>query len=233
MKICAVVAHPDDEMFCAGTLAKFVKKGHEVTTIIMGCGDKGNPDLSQEETIRERTGEAKEAARIIGTKLEVLYEKDGELYHDNKTRQKLIEVLKREKPDILITHYPDDYNPEHNITSQIALAASIFATLVYSSPSPPLTKLARVYYMETVGGFGFLPEVYVDITETFETKIKAIKAYQSQIRYMKKWPAISADLLELNTLTCRLRGVQCGVTYAEAYVMSKIMGRVKALDLLP
>jgi len=232
MKICAVVAHPDDETCCAGTLAKLVKRGHEVTNIIVTCGDKGNPELSPEDTIKERTGEAKEAARIIGAKLEILYEKDGEVYDNHETRQKLMEVLKREEPDIIITHHPADYSPDHNITSQLAFAASLFATLPYSSPSPPLKKLAKIYHMETVGSFGFLPEIYVDITGTFETKIKAVKAYQSQIRYMKKWPGASTDLVELSTITSRLRGFQCGAAYAEAYVLHKVMSRVKAIELL-
>lgn len=231
MKVCAIVAHPDDETFCAGTLAKLIKRGHEVTNVIVGCGEKGNPDLSPEDTIKERVGEATEAAKVIGAKLQVLFARDGEVYDNQEWRQKLMETLKVERPDVIITHNPEDYNPDHNIVSRLALTASIFATLPHSSPSPALANLARILFMESVGGFGFSPEVYVDITETFEMKIRAIQAYQSQLRYMKKWPAISTDLVEMSMITSRLRGMQSGVVYAEAFAMPKLMGRVKAIDL--
>jgi len=231
MKICVVGAHPDDiAITCAGTVAKYVKLGHEVTKITMTCGDKGNPEKVPEEASKERLAEGKKAAEVMGAKYINLGEKDGEIYDNHETRQKIIEILKQERPDIVLTHFPDDYNLDHNVTSRIVFAASLFATLPWSSQLPTLQKITRMYYFEPFGSFSFNPEIYVDITDTFETKLKAISAYESQIRFNRKWSKI--DLLEYARVVNRLRGIQCGVTYAEGFVPLMVTGRVRTVNLI-
>src|SRR5689334_18394655 len=121
MNVLAIGAHGDDlEAFCGGTLALYARAGHHVVMCVVTDG-RGRPMGDPEEIARIRKGEAQASADFIGAELAWLAIPDGELTVDEATRFKFVEVIRRSNADVIITHPPDDYHPDHNATSQLVM----------------------------------------------------------------------------------------------------------------
>ncbi|MCD6169611.1 MAG: PIG-L family deacetylase [Candidatus Latescibacteria bacterium] len=233
MNILAVGAHPDDiELLCAATLAKYAKSGHKVFICHLCTGDKGHFEIPPEELRKIRDKEAEKAAAVIGAKHLKLDFPDCELHHNLQSVTKTVEIIRQAQPDIIITHSPSDYMPDHVITSQVVFDASFHATLPsFSAGGRPTSLIPPIYYMDTLAGVEFLPEEYVDITETMETKRQMLLCHQSQYQWLKEHDNI--DTLEFIEIMARMRGLQCGVKYAEAFKRCKVWGRNPIRRLLP
>ena len=259
MHIAAVTAHPDDiEILCAGTLAKYIKKGHKVTFIVATNGEAGAPAVSEEdfkkiiagEKINKfeklpgknviskediaaiRHDEAKEGAKIIGADLIWLGYPDEFLFDNKETRLAVLNALRKAKADVVFTHYHDYYNPDHNTIGKITNDVGVI--LPHSNiPTeyPPLKNNPYLYYMDTITGIGFEPEEYVDITDVFELKKEALLAHKSQYLFLKELAGI--DYVDLMETQAKLRGYQCGVKYAEAFIGVKAWPRGIVKQLLP
>ena len=124
MRILAIGAHPDDiEIACSGTLAKCAARGDKVFVCHVSNGDLGHVIIPPEELGEMRKGEAKAAGALAG--IEVLWGgcHDVRIYADDKeTRDKLVDVIRYAQPDLIITHNPDDYMPDHTAVSKLARA---------------------------------------------------------------------------------------------------------------
>src|SRR5215510_5401591 len=112
-KILVILAHPDDpEFFCGGTLARWARAGHEITYILLTCGDKGfNPatqaDMTPEKLCGIRYEEQQNAAKVIGAKsIYFLDNADGYLTPNLDLRRDIVRVIRQHKPDILMTCDP-------------------------------------------------------------------------------------------------------------------------------
>ena len=88
-----------------------------------------------------------------------------------------------------------------------------------------------IYYMDTLGGHGFVPEQYVDITEEIELKLRALECHESQIKWMLEHDKI--DFVEWVRASSRYRGLQSGVQYAEGFIMCKAHSRACCKRHLP
>ena len=121
MRVLAIGCHPDDiEIACAGTLAKCVKRGDTVMTCHTSSGNLGHVIIPPDELTKMRAEEAKKAGALAG--IEVIYGgfDDLEIYTDNKSaRDKMVDVIRYANPDVIITHNPDDYMPDHTATSKL------------------------------------------------------------------------------------------------------------------
>ena len=153
-----------------------------------------------------------------------------EVNNDNMT--KVVDVIRRAKTDVIITHYFDDYSNDHNNTFALVLDASLAAT-VPNVPSkyPPIKKIPAIYMMEPLAGYKFQPEVYVDITETFEVKNKMLNCHQSQIRWAQEHGGV--DFEEYIEVVAKFRGYQASVKMAEGFIAHKSYGHISAIPLLP
>jgi LmbE family N-acetylglucosaminyl deacetylase len=233
MNIACVTAHPDDaEILCAGTMIKYVRKGHKVTFVIATNGEVGSPTLPREEIARIRRGEAEDGARIVGADLIWLGYPDEFLFDTRETRLAFINALRACRADVIFTHYPDYYNCDHNTVHKIANDVSLhLAIRNITTERPPTKSSPYTYFMDTIMGKGFEPEEYVDITDVFEQKKEALLAHKSQYTWLKEFSSVDyADMMETQA---KFRGYQAGVKYAEAFTGVKTYPRVTARSFLP
>jgi len=233
MNVLAVGAHPDDlEILAGGTLSKCVKRGDKVFNIIMTDGCYGHIKIKPKELKQIRKKEAENAASTIGANLIWMGYEDEYLIETNEIRTATLNTIRKAQPDIIITHHPEDYHPDHRAVSNIVFAASFLCTIPnIKTEFKPCTKMPAVFYMDTVTGLNFQPEIYVDITDTLNIKIEALKKHQSQIKWLKDHDNI--DIIEMITSIARYRGIQSSVQYAEGFIQLKTWPRVTTKRLLP
>lgn len=221
MNILAMVAHPDDEILGAGgTLAKHVNNADDVYIAYLTDGVMARPLAKEENSaaILRRKQAALNAARIIGATV-VVTEDQGKLFADNQmdaipllTIAKVVESYVAEfKPAIIYTHHGGDLNVDHRVCQQAVLTAC--------RPMEGSTVIA-IYAMEVVSSTewqapnSFQPNHFVDISDTWLSKMRALKAYEDEMRpfpHPRSLGGISALL--------RWRGATVGVGYAEAFMV--------------
>lgn len=218
MKVLAITCHPDDaECCCAGTLAKCVKRGDEVTVCHCSTGNLGHVIIPPDELTKIRAEEAKKAGKLAGIKVIGGLFNDLDIYDNNKkARDLVVDVIKAEKPDFIITHNPEDYMPDHTAVSRLTFDASFAATLPnYKSEVSSHASLVPIFYMDVLCGINFNPTEYVDITDEIDLKIDMLNCHESQIKWMLDHDGI--DFAEMIKTTARFRGYQSGVKYAEGF----------------
>ncbi|MCC7024116.1 MAG: PIG-L family deacetylase [Thermomicrobiales bacterium] len=187
-----VVAHPDDSEFSsAGTVARLKDAGRRVVLIQVTSGDKGtsDPNADSAELGRTREAEELEAARRLGMD-EVVFLRceDGALMPDLSLREKIVRMIRTHKPDVIITHdpyRPYALHPDHRAVGLTTTDA------VYPTARDPLYfpqhyqeglephKTAELWFFGAES-----PDKVVDITETFDRKIDALRAHRSQVGNM-------------------------------------------------
>ena len=233
MRVLAVGAHPDDlEILCSGTLARYVAQGHQVTMAHVSRGDKGHTEIPHPEVEQVRDKEAIRAAEVIGAQSMSLGFLDGQIFVSDESIRRLVDMIRVAKPDVIITHYPDDYHGDHKAVAKLVLDASFMAAVPYyvtTEPAHPVTP--PIYFMDTLAGIGFTPTEYVDITDTLELKKEATAQHVSQITWLKEHHA--TDILDFIEIVAHFRGLQCGATYAEGFRQWQAWGRLAAKRLLP
>jgi LmbE family N-acetylglucosaminyl deacetylase len=233
MNVLAVGAHPDDlEILCAGTLARFAQDGHDVTMAYSCRGDKGHFEIPPDELGEIREEEARKSASVIGATSIGLGIDDLELRIEREYTMRYVELIRQSRPDVIITHHPNDYMPDHTVTSTLVFDASFIATLPHTKTEHPHhDKVTPIYYMDTVVGVDFDPEEYVDITSTIEVKKDMLGKHTSQIEWLKNHDEI--DILNTIDTVARFRGLQCGSEFAEAFARAKTWPRNPTRRYLP
>ena len=232
MRILAIGAHPDDiEILCGGTLAKYSKQGHHVYMAHLCNGCLGSKDTPPETLAKIRDNEAKNSAGLIGAVTLGPIAGDLEIYPTRDMRIRVVDIIRQARPDIIITHSLDDYMPDHVTTGQLVFDAAFTATLpLYKTDYPAHEKITPIYQMDTVAGFCFEPDVYVDISDFFETKKKMLLFHESQYKWIKGHH--QSDPVQLIEKMAGFRGLQCGVEYAEAFKKVRVWGRIFPQDIL-
>ena len=235
MRILAIGAHPDDiEIACSGTLAKCVKRGDTVIVCFASSGNLGHVVIPPEELKVIRANEAKKAGSLAG--IEVIYGgfDDLEIYDNNKqARDKMVDVIRYANPDLIITHAPDDYMPDHVAVSKLVFDASFTATLpnYHTGKDLPNAKLVPIFYMDTLAGVNFNPTTFVDVSDTIDLKIKMLNCHESQIVWMRDHDGI--DFCDMVKTCSRYRGYQCGAEYAEGFRQCEVYLKGTTKRLLP
>ena len=233
MNVLAVGAHPDDlEILCGGTLARCVARGDRVTMLVMTDGSAGHAEIPPGELARIRRGEAESSARLIGAELVWLGLRDEFVFNDEPTRLLLLNAVRGAAPDLILTHYPDDYHPDHRATSRAVLDASFIMGLpnvVTENPACP--GVPALYYFDTLAGLGFLPTEYVDVSDVWQTKAAMLACHRSQVDWLQYHDDI--DITAFMETVARFRGLQCGVTHAEGFRPADTWPRRRPCRLLP
>jgi N-acetylglucosamine malate deacetylase 1 len=234
LNILAIGAHPDDlEIGCGGTLAKYAANGERIFMCHVGYGGAGHKVLTPPQLKEIRRKEAKEAGEIIGAEVISLEEEDLFIRSDNmKTRDKVIDLIRYTKPDLIITHNPTDYMDDHEETSKLVYEASMAATVYnYKTKYEAYPSLTPIYYMEPVLGVNSLPTEYVDITEFIEQKLEMLGMHKSQYEWLKNHDGI--DYLEMTRTMARFRGYQCDTGYAEGFTYCSTYHKLMTKRWLP
>lgn len=212
-------AHPDDlEILCAGTIAACVAQGHTVWMAVATNGNVGSPTLSNAEIAAVRKTEAEAAARCLGAAgLIWMNDNDEFLFDDERTRLKFVDAVRQAKADVIVTHNPHDYHPDHIACSKLASDARILSAVrLIPTAHPPLAKGPELFHMDSIAGLKFEPQFFVDITPHFELKQQAVQCHQSQNVWLKS--IFNTDLSSYVQIQSAFRGMQTGVRYAEAFV---------------
>jgi N-acetylglucosamine malate deacetylase 1 len=234
MRVLAVGAHPDDlEILCGGTLARFVREGHEVVMCNATTGNCGSFVHTSEEIARIRLAEAGAAAAVIGAEHRTLGLGDAEVNAaDPEQKRLVIDLVRDVRPDVMITHYPQDYMGDHNEISKLVFECSFHATLpLLETERPHHSVVTPIYYMDTVFGVGFSPTEYVDVTAVIDVKAAALEEHQSQVTWLRDHDGI--DVVDQMRTATHYRGMQCGVSYAEGFVPCQTWLRGTTRRLLP
>lgn len=233
LRVLAVAAHPDDaELFCAGTLARYRLRGDHVTIVIACRGDSATLDLPPDELVAVRRREAAESARLLGADLVHLDLPDWAVDVDAAARRRVTDAIRQARPDVLFTHFHTDYGSDHNNTFVLvrdaALMASVPSVVTGHSAVP---RAPAIFLWEPLGGFGFQPEVFVDITDTFATKVGMLECHRSQRDWLQRHGGM--DFAEYIETVARFRGFQAGVRLAEGFIPLKNWGNLRAHGVLP
>ena len=217
MRILAVGAHPDDiEIACSGTLAKCVARGDTVIVCHACSGNLGHVVIPPDELAVMRHAEAVKAGAMAGIEVLAGGFDDLDIYENNKeARDKMVDIIRYADPDLIITHAPDDYMPDHVSVSRLVFDAAFAATVPHYKEDGRAAKLVPIYYMDTLAGVGFNPTEYVDVTEYIDTKLQMLECHESQVVWMRDHDGI--DFPDMVKTCSRYRGFQCGAEYAEGF----------------
>jgi len=213
-RILVVLAHPDDpEFFCGATVARWTAAGHQVGYCLLTCGDKGSPDRSiqPEELCCIRQAEQRAAAAVLGVaQVRFLNHPDGYLVPDLDLRHQVTRLIRQERPDVLVTCDPttlyvggDRLNhPDHRAAGQVVLDA-VYPAARDHLYFPELLQEEGLepHAVREVWAAGTQqPNVVLDITATWETKLRALFEHRSQIGDQKEFEArMRAHLAEGST----------------------------------
>lgn len=234
MNILAIGAHPDDlELQCAGTLALYARDpGNRVYMAVSTNGDKGNFDVTSEELAKIREREFRKACEVVGAEPVWLGYPDEYLVNSLENRLTFVDVIRKVDPDLVITHGPNDYHPDHRYTHQLVWDALTLAGVHHVKTSlPATTRQVTLYFMDNLGGIDFQPTELVDITEVIDVKKKALAQHESQIDIFRR--LLDVDLLDMVDTVGKFRGYQAGCKFAEGFTKVEAWYRGLTDRLLP
>lgn len=235
MIVLAVGCHPDDlEIACGGTLRKYVEQGAEVHMCHIANGNQGHVVIEPDELRLIRTKEAENAGAIIGAKQVInLDVPDLEVdSHNLEVMDAMADVVRSVRPDVMITHNPQDYMLDHTQTSVIATNGAFCSGLSHRPRKfEPFNSFIPTFFMDTLAGVDFQPTHYVDITDQIEIKLQALRCHESQIKWMLEHDNI--DFVDMVKTCSKYRGYQCGVAYAEGFKPYNVYPRYSTKNLLP
>ncbi|REK19634.1 MAG: PIG-L family deacetylase [Planctomycetota bacterium] len=185
LRIICFGAHPDDAEFKAGGVAaKWAEQGHKVKFVSVTNGDIGHWQIAGGPLAQRRKSEVEAAARVLGIETEVLDIHDGELMPTLENRRKITRLIRDWEADVVMSHRPNDYHPDHRYTGVLVQDAAFMVTVPFFCPDTPPLKDNPVffYYSDRFQKPNpFTPDVIVDIDDVFDKKIGAVHSLPSQV----------------------------------------------------
>jgi N-acetylglucosamine malate deacetylase 1 len=249
LDILAIAAHRDDvEQTCGGTLLKMARRGHRTGILDLTRGEmgtRGNAD--------DRRREAEEAALILQVSWRLALDiPDGRVENTWENRLKVAQVLRQQRPRVVILPYWQGRHPDHYTASVLGYEACFLAGLAKldvnqalgaqpaasgQSSTPPKVlaphRPFKIIYATLY--YDVRPTFVVDITEQFETRLQALMAYKTQFSDQEAgkdlFPA-QAEIRSRIDAMARYYGMLGGVTYAEPFLQKEV-GLVEDLTLIP
>lgn len=184
LRILVIGAHPDDcDITCGGTAALYRQSGHIVKFVSVTDGSCGHHELSGDELIAVRRAEAGAAGETLGIDYDVLDFPDGWLKPSHEARRVLIRLIREFGPDLILTHRPNDYHPDHRYTSQLVCDSAYMVTVPAVVPELPILREnpAIAYVADRFEKpIPFEPTVVVDIEPTIESAVDMLHCHESQ-----------------------------------------------------
>lgn len=211
LDLLAFGAHPDDvELTISGLLCKMAFLGYSTGVVDLTRGEKGTRG-----TPEERDEEAQEAASIMNLKARVnLNLSDTDIPNKEENRLKVIEVLRKLRPSVIVIPYWQCRHPDHaNASKLIEEAAFLSGLRKIDTGHEAFRPLGIVHYMTWVA---FEPSFVVDISEHFEKKRQAIMAYKSQF---VRPETMRGDVMQFIETRDRFYGAMIGASYGEPFLV--------------
>ena len=240
MNVLVLSAHPDDaELACSGTIRRLTLDGHNVVFVECTRGELGTRG-----TAELRLREAADAAAILGvTVRECLDMPDGAIMHTDENIMRVVSAIRAHRPHLMLIPPPFERHPDHEAVHRLARAAAFKAGLakvvtvrngIEQQPHRPHRMLCFMQQYD----FPRNPDLYVDITDTFDAKMASIKAFSSQFYlpdlYESDEPTTFLSRPEfLHEIEARALyfGSRIGTRYAEAFLAVEPLA-VASLDVL-
>jgi LmbE family N-acetylglucosaminyl deacetylase len=184
LTVLIIGAHPDDADYSAGgTAALFRTAGHVVKMISMTDGGAGHHVKAGPELVKRRGAEAAAAGAVIGATYDVLDNPDGGLLPTLENRAKVIRLIRTVRPDLVLTHRPNDYHPDHRYTSQLVQDAAYMVTVPAVVPDVPHLKRDPVIaYLpdDFQKPYPLEPTVVVDVGPVLDRIVDMLHCHTSQ-----------------------------------------------------
>lgn len=217
--LLAIAAHRDDaELTCGGTLAKAARSGQRVGILDLTQGESGTRGSSD-----LRAAEAKAAAAALGIAVRMNAGlPDAHLANDEPSRARLVQLVRELRPRVVILPFPVGRHPDHRVASELGRDACYLAGLAKYAPTGgvepyrPFKLLYALAYREDP----VKPSFVVDISDSFDAKMAAIRCYASQFDGAKAAGEIfptGQDLYELIRVQSAHYGSLIRVPYGEPY----------------
>jgi len=227
VRILAIHAHPDDlEFLAAGTLAILARAGHEITMATMTAGDCGSAEFDAEEVSNIRRAEAASAAGLIGAEYVCAEFQDLAIFNDDSSRRRVTELIRRARPQVVLTASPIDYHTDHEFTSMLvrdacfACSAPNYGTGA-TEQAPAMDAIPHLYFTDPLGGVDREGEpqpvdFFVDVGTAIDTKREMLSCHASQRAWLKRQHGIDEYINAMMDWT-REVGRRSGVEFAEGF----------------
>ena len=191
LRIIVFGAHPDDcELEAAGTAARWSQIGYKVKFVSVTNGDIGHHEMAGALLARRRTAEVKRCAEILGIETEVLDIHDGELLPTLENRRLITRKIREWQADVVISHRPNDYHPDHRYTGILVQDAAFMVIVPSFCPDVQALRKNPVF-LYTEDDFKkpnpFEPDVVVPIDPVLEKKVACVDALESQFYEWNPW----------------------------------------------
>lgn len=227
IRALVAMSHPDDaEILVGGTLAHLKASGWEIGILTMTSGDCGSATHTREEISRIRYAEAKAAADSIGARYECVGLMDVEIFANAENQRRVVELMRRFDPDVVITHSPVDYMVDHEETARLVRGATFALSMpLYQThqvtPAPPTSKTPALYYADPVEGTDLAgerlwPQFYVDISDTINRKKEMLSRHASQRDWLRAHHGVDEYLIQMTRWAVGY-GEESGCEYAEGF----------------
>lgn len=238
LDILAIGVHPDDvELGCSGTIISEIKKGKKA-----GVVDLTQGELGTRGTIDTRYEEAASAAMIMGVQVrENLKMRDGFFKNDEEHQLKLIQTIRKYQPEIVIGNVLHDRHPDHGRAGKLIADACFLSGLAKIETKDEAGKNQQkwrpAYVLQYIQDWYHEPDLLIDITDSFDQRMKAIEAYSTQFHTSDNSSSgpqtyiSTPDFLESIVARARMFGKRIGVKYAEGFLSEKSIG-ISGLDSL-
>lgn len=226
--ILAIGAHPDDiELSCSGTLLKHIARGYSV-----GLCDLTQGELGSRGSAPQRLLEAEAAASIIGAAWRVnLGMADGFFTYDRAHLLRVIEIIRLARPSIILANAISDRHPDHGRAAHLIADACFYSGLLkipttYNGLDQSPHRPTAIYHYVQDRNIDY--DFVVDISSFMETKIEAIKAYETQFDAVDgdgpATPISGPDFIQYMYAKNRSYGRDINAAYAEAFITTRDMG---------
>ena len=221
--IMAIGAHVGDmELTCGGVLASHAMDGDQIITVALTAGEKGNPPHMTVAKYREqKVREAGEFAAALGGESIVLDHADGLLPYDDSTVWEVCDLLRKYRPDAVLTHWKESVHKDHRNPSRIVCDARYYAANQGFERELPAHPGMSLYFTENwEDSMGFKPYLYVDISKGYKLWYQAVKGHwfvthSTDYRYLEYYDALSI-----------CRGCESGYERAQAFMVRECRDRV-------
>ena len=190
-KLMVIGAHPDDMESCGGLAVKLTKKGHLVQFLSVTNGQSGHYESLGATLVNIRYKEAQEAKKRLGIHSYIILDNnDGYLEPTIPAREGLMKAIREFAPDIIITHRPYDYHPDHRNTAMLVQDCAYLVKVPNFLPSTPIPeKMPVIFYKgdHFKKPMPFSPDIVVDISDVINEKLSAYDAHVSQFYEWLPW----------------------------------------------
>ncbi len=234
--ILAFAAHPDDvEISCGGTIARHIAEGRTVGIIDLTRGELGTRGSAE-----LRLKEAEASKRILGLQVrENLGMADGFFTIDMEHKLRIVEIIRKYRPDVVLANSIHDRHPDHGRASQLVSEGCFLAGLpkvvtTQNGEAQVAWRPKAVYHY--IQDRYISPDIVFDVTPFFEKKLEAIKAFSSQFHdpesHEPQTPISGEDFFDFLRGRAKEFGRPIGVKYAEGFTAERFVGVRSFFDLI-